>query len=235
MWFSRGPSSASGTFRDPTPLSKHGRPAEIHPHMRIPLFFRSLCLLIATTGVATAAELVVDAGELVGANDVVVEGQRYDVVFVDGVCTSLYDGCDEDADFTFPWTAPDGHLAARQALLDQVFVGQFDTEPQLTRGCEAEAWCWIYFPVQKIGSAAAIGIVYVDNDELEVRDRATNQGSGSNTQDTTTNASITWAVWSGPLGPANPPAVPVTPFVGLGIVTGACLLVWRSRPRNDRS
>ncbi len=92
--------------------------------------------------------LNVDAsGQLTGATgvEVVVDGmtQTFDVIFVDGTCIAVFDGCDENTVFTFTTTAE--ALVASQALLDQVFHdpigGDFDIHPELTLGCSStEHW-----------------------------------------------------------------------------------------------
>jgi len=73
------------------------------------------------------------AGILTGANGVDVGGALYDVTFSHGSCVDLYSGCDQLSDFTFT----DGFdaVAASQALLDQVLVGVYDSDPSRTRGC----------------------------------------------------------------------------------------------------
>jgi hypothetical protein len=97
---------------------------------------------------ATAAGLNVVGGQLQGATNVNVGGVLYDVDFVDGTCIALFDGCDENDDFTFKTNA-DGLLAA-QALLDQVFLdgplGNFDTHPEFTTGCSDTDLCFPIIP-----------------------------------------------------------------------------------------
>ena len=87
-------------------------------------------LVLSTS--ANAATLSVDgAGILTGATDVDVGGSLYDVYFMDGTCNSLFNGCSE---FMFTDYASAG-LAA-QALLDQVLIGVYDTDPNMTNGIE---------------------------------------------------------------------------------------------------
>jgi hypothetical protein len=86
---------------------------------------------------------------LLGARNVYIDGAYYDVAFEEGTCVALYDGCDDAADAPFPDTPTTE--AAAQALLDQVFVdgplGQFDSDPDLTYGCESTDLCHILIPV----------------------------------------------------------------------------------------
>jgi hypothetical protein len=99
-------------------------------------FVLAAVLVLVASG-AQAATLNVVGGQLMGATDVLVDGSLYDVQFLDGTCIDLYNGCDEDSDFTFQTEASAG--MASQALLDQVFLdgvdGLFDSLPALTSGC----------------------------------------------------------------------------------------------------
>ena len=99
-------------------------------------FFLAAVMVLMASG-AQAATLTVVGGQLMGASDVLVDGNLYDVQFLDGTCIGRYNGCDEDSDFTFQTQA--SALLASQALLDQVFLdgvdGLFDSDPSLTNGC----------------------------------------------------------------------------------------------------
>jgi hypothetical protein len=90
-------------------------------------------VLVLMAGGAQAATLDVVGGQLMGASDVLVDGNLYDVQFLDGTCIDLYNGCDDVSDFTFQTSAD--ALLASQALLDQVFLGLYDSIPDLTNGC----------------------------------------------------------------------------------------------------
>jgi len=84
-----------------------------------------------------SATLNVLGGELVGASGVVVDGETYDVEFLDGTCVDVFNGCDEASDFVFQ-TALLADMAS-QSLVDQVFGGSnagsaYDLRPAFTRG-----------------------------------------------------------------------------------------------------
>ncbi len=105
-------------------------------------------VLVLMAGGAQAATLNVVGGQLMGASNVLVDGNLYDVQFLDGTCIDLYNGCDAVSDFTFQ-TEASATLAA-QALLDQVFLDvavfappswDFDSQPWLTNGCVDPAYC----------------------------------------------------------------------------------------------
>ena len=85
--------------------------------------------LLEGLAVASAATLIVSDGELIGATGVNVDGQLYNVEFLDGACTELFTGCDSAADSAF--RDEGAAVRASQALLAQVFVdgpaGPFDS------------------------------------------------------------------------------------------------------------
>jgi hypothetical protein len=116
------------------------------------LFRATLGTLALVAGLApsvNAATLNVVDGILVGASNVDVAGDLYDVMFVDGSCATLFNGCDDPFDFDFT-THVSAELAT-QALFDQVFLdggaGFFDSNPHLTAGCTGTtAECRVYVP-----------------------------------------------------------------------------------------
>lgn len=90
-------------------------------------------LLLSLSSHAYSATLNVNgSGKLTGATGVMVNGNSYDVEFLDGSCEEVFDGCDELSDFTFH--SQSSAIDASQALLDQVFLGAFDTDPSKTIG-----------------------------------------------------------------------------------------------------
>jgi hypothetical protein len=104
-------------------------------------------LAISLAAPASAATLITDgSGQLTGATGVLIFGTSYDIEFVDGTCAALFDGCDSRSNFT--WDAGNGS-APTQALLDQVFIGAFDTDYTLTFGCESNSFgfCQVLIPV----------------------------------------------------------------------------------------
>lgn len=109
------------------------------------------CLLAALVAFGNAnatPTLQVEAGILVGAKGVNVDGKTYDVSFNDDTCIALFSGCDEASDFPFLDGVTAEHAAA--ALLDSVFVdgpaGAFDSSPSLVRGCPFLDGCWALTP-----------------------------------------------------------------------------------------
>jgi hypothetical protein len=107
-----------------------------------------LVLFVCLSASANAATLNVVGGQLLGASGVLVDGNRYDVEFVDGACIAVFSGCDSNSDFAF--TTEAAGLAAATALADRVFIdgleGNFDTLPGLTFGCGDATTCEAYIP-----------------------------------------------------------------------------------------
>jgi hypothetical protein len=87
---------------------------------------------------------------LLGADNVEVNGSFYNVRFLDGTCTALFNGCDDADDFVFNTSASAG--AAANALMAQVFgsssSANFYREPELTNGCTATTGCYLHIPWQ---------------------------------------------------------------------------------------
>ncbi|HIF96428.1 MAG TPA: hypothetical protein EYQ54_05270, partial [Myxococcales bacterium] len=73
-------------------------------------------VLVLMAGGAQAVTLNVVGGQLMGASNVLVDGNLYDVQFLDGTCIDLYSGCNDPLDFTFNTEA--SASLAMQALLD---------------------------------------------------------------------------------------------------------------------
>ncbi len=100
------------------------------------------CLL--STAAQAAVTLNVQGGILMGASGVEIAGQRYDVAFVDQSCTTAFARC---ASASFAFRSEAAARVAGQALLDQVFVGAYDTAPNLTNGCtSSDGVCGTYIP-----------------------------------------------------------------------------------------
>ncbi len=157
------------------------------PRSILPLAVSAFAVLAMPAGAAT---LVVDAnGQLLGATEVDVSGTLYDVEFLDGTCASLYNGCGLN-DVPFPNAS--AALAAASQLRIQVFLGSvYDTEPELTNGCENTKRCFLYAPFRD--GIFDIGMTVFRN----------RSGSGDATYttdlatfDTTFSSDIAWIKWS---------------------------------------
>ncbi|MEM8985594.1 MAG: hypothetical protein AAGC95_02630 [Pseudomonadota bacterium] len=124
-----------------------------------------IVVMVSFHSAANAAFLVVNQqGELVGANNVNVLGNLYNVTFDDRSCNELFDGCDPSK---FVFVGLENSQAAGQALLDQVFLdtmqGAFDTSPNLTVGCESLVVCTVLIPFQFPNVTGGVISSEVDN------------------------------------------------------------------------
>ena len=107
------------------------------------------------------------AGKLTGASGIYVNGAFYDVIFRDGTCFALFNGCNEPSDFTFADTT--AALAAADALQSQVFLdsaaGAFDSQPFLTNGCESPTACTTDIPRDALNESVQSAFFFnVDRD-----------------------------------------------------------------------
>lgn len=101
-----------------------------------------LTLILSTS--AYSATLVIEDGQLVGADGITFDGYTGSVRFVDGSCADIFNGCDEPSDIVFETLtstnteARDLALSANTALLEQVFDANplYDLNIALTFGCE---------------------------------------------------------------------------------------------------
>ncbi len=113
-------------------------------------FSVAAALFVILPGIAKAMPmLIIENGELLGADNVDVNGTLFDVRFQDGTCSATFTGCN-NASEDFAITDAMSAEAAAQALLDRVFldgpVGLFDSNPALISGCTSSALCVTFIP-----------------------------------------------------------------------------------------
>ncbi len=158
-----------------------------------------------TSAPALAAPILLtdSAGQLIGADGVLIDGSLFDVRFVDGTCVDLFGGCDEESDFAFGGN-PSGAEAAANALLNLVFqdvaAGDFDSDPTLTNGCSF-AQCSVFIPFA-VDTAASLVIVSQAINAM-FSNAVDASGPLSTFADTTPNTNTVFAVFQ----PSAPPAV----------------------------
>ncbi|MEO0487895.1 MAG: VPLPA-CTERM sorting domain-containing protein [Pseudomonadota bacterium] len=153
-----------------------------------------------------------------------VGGTLYDVTFLDGTCTALFDGCDDASDFVFDEASA---LTAANALLDQVFIdgplGSFDMDPELTAGCD-NVVCGVLIPYA-IFSTSGVRAVRALNTSTSDSAGLTTISQSSNTSN---SSAFNWASFS----EANTAAVPL-PAAGWAMFAAiGALTVIRRRARS---
>jgi hypothetical protein len=187
-----------------------------------------LILTLACASGARATTLTVTGGILTGATNVSVGGSFYDVIFVDGTCAAVFDGCDDPADFIFPTSAT--AVAASQALLDQVFLdgplGHFDSNPNLTFGCSGTFVCQVLTPYLVSGTNMFAG----DAQNFDTSGFGTDGAISLTTlnADLSQTGAKVFAKWT-PAAPTPVPEPASLTLVGLGLATVAA-----SRRRRQR-
>lgn len=172
-----------------------------------------LCAGLAGMSARAEVLLRVEGGLLTGASGVLVNGSLYDVSFQDGSCNSLQLGCTQ---FTFDNAG--AAAAAAQALLDQVFVGIYDTNPSLTRGCTLPAACLvstIYGPDP--AGPLDFNLATTTNSVLDGGDSVVAGGIIGAAFDTTPKNDLTMALWTAATRVPEPPALALV-LAGLGAV-----------------
>jgi hypothetical protein len=152
------------------------------------LYILSALAGIAALGLAMSPAqavptLIIDTGQLMGADNVDISGSLYDVRFEEGSCDTLFSGCISSS-FTFPTQI--SATAAAQALLDQVFIdngsGLFDSVPTNTFGC-VSGTCQVMIPFALIPglitTRTAINNNTISSDSIGLINtgRTTNTGS----------------------------------------------------------
>lgn len=156
------------------------------------------------------------AGKLIGADKVLVEGGYFDVRFVDGTCAAVFSGCDSSSDFG---VLPD-ELKGARALLDQVLLGEFDSNPARTAGCEFSLMCVIATPdhVSMLNDSITYALTS-NGDDNRVFDRAELGGNAARSGlDFSRESAYVWAVWS-PSRVSNVPEPASLALVLVGLVT----------------
>jgi len=200
--------------------------AQPHHRVHTPTQGRTLFTIIITlmaillTGpsvFATPTLLIDGGGQLTGASGVDVGGTLYDVTFVDGTCIDVFNGCSQ-SDFFFHNNA--SAFSAAQALLDQVFLnsglGNFDSIPSLTLGCESSIMCRPSTPYLKRG--LNLRTEDAANDTEDAKDKARLE-LYTESEDLGIQDIHVWAQWSdytpiespieSPIGNGDPETAPV--------------------------
>lgn len=158
----------------------------------------ALLLVLGSGPLHAGTVLVVEGGVLTGARGVNVGGVHYDVSFVEGDCVAVHGGTCGGSSAVF-WGQSELARMAAQALLDQVFVGDFDTTPSLTAGCSADvcsaATLWAQ-EGEPLGSPTPFlnAVIDAENFGGAVEDSVRSAWLGPD-ENTAQQAGRVWAVW----------------------------------------
>lgn len=192
-------------------------------HKALSLMLTTVISVFALPASAQVTHLI-QGGELIGASNVNVGGTLYDVSFLDGPLTNLYDGASN------PFTTSEAAQLATEALDTQVFVDlgifTFDSAPTITAGCNdivGRSVCGIYtlFNVGAPDSDVWLFLNDANNaiDDISLRDPYTSL-------DTTHFDLVTNARWSVAASATQPVPEPSTyAMLGLGLLG----VMWASR------
>lgn len=120
-------------------------------------------LMVAAGAAQAATPVYTGSGAnvtLTGATNVQVNGAVYTVDFLDGNCNGLFNSCSASS-FAFSDSATASSAAS--ALLSQVFIAfsgiaNFDSIPDLTKGCSDWSLCKVYIPYAVSNGTASLAI-----------------------------------------------------------------------------
>ena len=150
---------------------------------------------------AGAALPIREGTQITGVTGIFVNGSSYDVTFLDGTCSELFNGCDSNEDFVFT-SRLDATLAA-QALADQAFRREWYF-PAMTFGCGDPEICGALIPYNSdVDVMEAIGVP-------GTLDRIVFVGGRSPNLNTIQSDGLVWAVFALTSPAASPVPEPMT-------------------------
>ncbi|MEJ2258264.1 MAG: PEP-CTERM sorting domain-containing protein [Woeseiaceae bacterium] len=119
--------------------------------------YLGLVAMLLTPLVAHSDPILNSDGQLVGFTGVNVDGALWDVVFSDGEW-------DFSSGTSFPASTKEEADLFSQALLDQVLLdsalGTFDSDPEMTNGCENFNQCIIHTPYLVDGTSTYFSLAF---------------------------------------------------------------------------
>ncbi len=147
-----------------------------------------LLLLMQST---QAASLVVNSNNIVtGASGVSVNGILYDVAIGDGTCVSLFNGCDQPADF--PFTSSSETSDALNALFSLISQSPYQQSPTSFSGCVSPVICALATPYSLAQGFATLNILFIFGSSLPNNISDDVLSPSSNTADIRTISYVRW-------------------------------------------
>ena len=107
----------------------------------------TISVLLLHTLFAHAATLTIDNNIITGASGVNFNGILYNITLDDGTCESLFNGCDQAADFPFATITETEARAALTVFLDLIVTTTIAQSPPIFRGCDPTTVCSLITPV----------------------------------------------------------------------------------------
>lgn len=182
-------------------------------------------LILSLQSAHAAVSLVTDsAGNLLGANGIVIDDNIYNVRFQDG----SWPGLNLSVMFSTDGPYPSQIERASKALLDHVFVGNYDTNPALTNGCSDALDCLILTPSSFFWNGttyrAVAQVTYnnssVNGDTFNTTTQFNYYADTSLEIPGAAGATTVWAVWSnmGPVSAVPEPSSLMMLIAGFGLL-----------------
>ncbi len=174
-------------------------------------------LLLLFTQSTQAASLVVNSNTVIGASGVNVNGILYDVAIGDGTCVSLFNGCDQSADF--PFASSDGTLNALNALISLFQGSQYSNSPTSIQGCQnSTKICAIYSPYALQTADFVLLRFLIIDPTLQPRVSAITAGLDINSDTSGSQILTTYARWT-PQQNNNVPEPNALMLLGIGLLS----------------
>jgi len=176
---------------------KRGKSSLMNNTIRSGIVAGCLALFLTSTPALAAPMLQISSGILTGATGVDVGGTLYDVMFMEGTCTALFNGCDSPDDFIFNTEAAANQASG--ALQDQVFLntasGMFDSHPEFTNGCHSTFRCWVHTPFQSTSATQFNMSIFINGNDTQFLPDSILVFNNGNKNDDLSDDFKTFAIW----------------------------------------
>ncbi len=151
-------------------------------------------IMLAVQSLDGAALLVMDqSGRLMGASNVMVDGNAYNVAFVDGLCSTVFGACSSSA-FAMPDILA---LDAANVLLSTVL---HNVSPQSINGCSMSDFCDVVTPYDIWRNYTTAKVAYFGspewNAQIDNQNFVFDAGLNCTNCDTSSQTREVWAKWS---------------------------------------
>lgn len=166
----------------------------------------ALMWTLSFSGNALAATLVTDgSGQLLGVNDIEVNGTLYNVDFLEGSCYTFFAPClsNDNLDFDIN-LAQDASWALKEQVFDVPEWSLYTSNPSMTFGCEDLYGCTI-FTAYSVNSDPMGNAQFFNGDGLFFFDYVNTCGLCYRSDDTTSDPTTVFAIWEEASGATTVP------------------------------